>query len=228
MDPAEACEPGNSSDAPLLRAMLSALYTPAIGDILDRAGYTHQFLPQAIQPLTPETRLAGRAFPVLIADAWGPQQPPFGRLTEALDAIRPGEIYVATGGAMNCAAWGEIMTAAARTRGAAGAVIDGYHRDTPRVLEQNWPVFSRGRYAQDAGVRSRVVEYRCPVEIGGVRVNPGDLVFGDLDGVVVIPREVERDAIEQALEKARAERVVRKEIEAGASVTAVFAKYGIL
>lgn len=129
---------------------------------------------------------------------------------------------------MNCAAWGEILTATARTRGGAGAVLDGFHRDTPRVLEQNWPVFSRGAWAQDAGVRSSVIDYRCPVEIAGVRVHPGDLVFGDMDGVLVVPREVEAEAITRALEKARGEKVVRREIEAGSSSTEAFRKHGIL
>ncbi|MEB2363312.1 MAG: hypothetical protein OZ929_18390 [Bryobacterales bacterium] len=113
-------------------------------------------------------------------------------------------------------------------RGGVGAVIDGYHRDTRQVLAQDWPVFSMGPYAHDAGVRSSAVDFRCPVEIGGVRIRPGDLIFGDLDGVLVIPREVEDEVIARALEKTRGERVVRKEIEAGIPSTAVFRKYGIL
>jgi regulator of RNase E activity RraA len=120
------------------------------------------------------------------------------------------------------------LTATARTRGANGAVVNGYHRDTPMVLEQNWPVFSRGRYAQDSGVRTQVANYRCPIEIGGVWVNPGDLVFADLDGVLIIPKEIENEVITRALEKARAEKVVRKDIENGLSSTDAFKKYGIL
>jgi len=205
----------------------NTLYTPVVGDILDTLGFHHQFLPQPIQPLREDMRVAGRAMPVLIADVFGPQPEPFGKLTEALDQIQPGEIYIATG-SLRCASWGEILTAAAKTRGGAGAVIDGFHRDTPRVLEQNWPVFSRGRFAQDAGVRASVIAYRCPVEIGGVKIDPGDLVFGDLDGVLVVPKAVEEQVIARAMEKARGERVVRREIEAGAATTAVFRKYGIL
>ncbi len=108
-----------------------------------------------------------------------------------------------TGGSQNCAAWGEIMTAAAKTRGGAGAVINGFHRDTPRVLEQNWPVFSRGSYAQDAGVRSAVVNFRCSIEIGGVLIRPGDLIFGDIDGVLIVPRSLEAEVMTLSLEKAR-------------------------
>ncbi len=215
-------------DETLFHAMRETLYSPAIGDILDVLGLWHQFLPQTIQPLRTEEVIVGRAMPVQIADAWGRQGAPFGRMTEALDQIQPHEIYIATGGSMNCAAWGEIMTATARTRKGAGAIIDGFHRDTPRVMEQEWPVFSRGRFAQDAGVRSKVVDFRCPVEIGGVAIQPGDLVFGDLDGVVVIPQAVEKEVFERALEKARAEKVVRKDIEGGLSSTEAFRKYGIL
>jgi regulator of RNase E activity RraA len=216
------------NDEELFALIDSSLYTPVIGDILDTMGLWRQFLPQPIRPIREHMRLAGRAMPVQIADSAGPQKQPFGRLTEALDQVQPGEVYLATGGSMNCAAWGEILTATARTRGGAGAVLDGFHRDTRRVLEQNWPVFSRGAWAQDAGVRSSVIDYRCPIEIGGVRVRPGDLVFGDIDGVLVIPREVEAEAIARALEKARGEKVVRREIEAGASSTETFRKHGIL
>jgi regulator of RNase E activity RraA len=216
------------NDEELFALIDSSLYTPVIGDILDTMGLWRQFLPQPIRPIREHMRLVGRAMPVQIADSAGPRKQPFGRLTEALDQVQPGEVYLATGGSMNCAAWGEILTATARTRGGAGAVLDGFHRDTRRVLEQNWPVFSRGAWAQDAGVRSSVIDYRCPIEIGGVRVRPGDLVFGDMDGVLVIPREVEAEAIARALEKARGEKVVRREIEAGASSTETFRKHGIL
>jgi len=217
-----------SSDDELFSLMRTTLYTPVVGDILDASGFWHQFLPQPVRPLRDDMKIAGRAMPVLIADAWGPQPDPFGRLTEALDQIQPGEVYLATGGCRNCAAWGEILTATARTRGGAGAVLDGFHRDTARVLEQNWPVFSRGCFGQDAGVRSRVIDFRCAVEIEGVRISPGDLVFGDIDGVVVVPREVERDVMEKALEKARGEKLVRKAIEGGMSSTKAFRQFGIL
>ena len=208
--------------------MSARLYTPVVGDILDRLGLAHQFLPQPVQPLRPEMKLAGRAMPVVMIDVHGPQKKPFGKLTEALDQLRPGEIYLASGGDMRCAYWGEILTATARMRGAAGAVINGYHRDTPRVLEQNWPVFSRGRFAQDSAIRTQVVDYRCPVEVGQVRVEPGDLVFGDMDGVVIVPRRVEQEVIAGALKKAAGENLVRKEIENGMSSTAAFQKHGIL
>jgi regulator of RNase E activity RraA len=217
-----------TSDAELFRLNTETLYTPVVGDILDGLGRFHSFLPQEIGPMREEMKLAGRAMPVVMVDVYGGQEEPFGKLTEALDQLRPGEIYLASGGAMRCAYWGEILTATAKKRGAVGAVINGFHRDTPRVLEQQFPVFSRGRYAQDSGVRTKVLDYRCPIEIGEVWVEPGDLVFADQDGVVVIPAKLESEVIEKSLAKARGEKLVRKEIEAGMSSTAAFKKYGIL
>jgi regulator of RNase E activity RraA len=216
------------SDSELFTLVCRELYTPVVGDILDDLGLTRQFLPQPIQPLREEMKLAGRAMPVVMIDVFGKQKKPFGLLTEALDQLQPGEIYLASGGEMRCAYWGEILTATAKKLGALGAVINGFHRDTPKVLEQGWPVFSRGRFAQDSAVRTQVVDYRCPIEIGQVSVQPGDLVFGDLDGVVIVPKKVEAEVIERALAKARGEKLVRKEIESGMSSTAAFKKHGIL
>lgn len=214
----------NTELFPLLRQ----LTTPLVGDVLDRERRWHQFLPQPIKPLNRSHLLVGRAMPVRIADCTGVQSRPFGKLTNALDDLQPGEVYVATGGSMNCAAWGEIMTATARTRGAVGAVVDGFHRDTPKVLEQDWPVFSRGSFAQDAGMRSVVIDFRCAVEVGGVLIEPGDLIFGDWDGVLVIPQAIEAQIVEAALEKKARERVVRSEIEAGSTSTDAFDRHGIL
>ncbi len=216
------------NDAELFDLIRAELYTPVVGDILDALGKYHQFLPQPVQPMRESMIVAGRAMPVLMIDVHGPQKKPFGLLTEALDDLKPGEVYITGGGDMRCAYWGELLTATARTRGAVGAVVDGFHRDTPKVLEQNWPVFSRGRYAQDSSVRTAVADFRCPIEIGGVWIEPGDLVFGDLDGVVIVPKAVEKEVITRALEKARGEKVVRKAIEGGMTATAAFKKFGIL
>ncbi|MEX2606503.1 MAG: RraA family protein [Kiritimatiellia bacterium] len=216
------------TDAELFQRIREELYTPVVGDILDEFGRYHQILPAPVQPMREQMVVVGRAMPVLMIDVYGPQKKPFGLLTEALDDLKPGEVYIASGGDMRCAYWGELLTATARTRGAAGAVVNGYHRDTPQVLEQNWPVFSRGRFCQDSSVRTQVADFRCEIEIGGVWVKPGDLVFGDLDGVTVIPREIETEVVIRALEKARGEKVVRKAIEEGMSATEAFATFGIL
>ena len=198
-----------TDDPSLFALMRRTLYTPVVGDILDQHGRFHQFLPPAVRPLLPTMQLAGRAMPVLQIDVFGHQAKPFGKMCQALDDLKNGEIYIST-------------------RGAVGAVVNGWHRDTPKVLEQNWPVFSRGTWAQDSGPRMQVVDFRCRIEIEGTVIEPGDVIFGDLDGVVVIPRDLVEPVITAALDKARGEKLVRREIENGMLTADAFAKYGIL
>ncbi|MEM1484306.1 RraA family protein [Oscillospiraceae bacterium PP1C4] len=215
-------------DKELFEVIKKELYTPVVGDILDELGLYHQFLPQEISPINDTDKLVGRAMPALMIDVYGPQDKPFGRLTEALDQLEQGDVYLASGGAMRCAYWGELLTATAKKRGAVGAVINGFYRDSPQVMEQQFPVFSRGRYAQDSSVRTKVVDFRCAIEVGEVWVEPGDLIFGDLDGTLVIPQKHLDEVIEKSLEKAKGEKKVRKAIEAGMSATQAFETFGIL
>ena len=230
-------------DAEMFALMKEKLYTPVVGDILDQMGYKHQFLPAPVRPLaaqvpvepyrpageTQDNRLkvAGYACTVLENDVFGAPKKPFGYMTEALDQLRPNEIYVATG-AHNSALWGELLTASAKARGAVGAVVDGYTRDTPMVLEQNFPVFCSGTWAQDSSLRTYVFDYRCDIEIGQVTVHDGDIVFGDVDGVLIIPRDIAEEVIERALQKAATEKTMRKAIENGMLVTDAFAEFGVL
>jgi len=211
-----------------LDAVKAELHSAVIGDVLDQMGRKHQFLPAGIRPMRSEHVLVGRAMTVLIADVFGPQRQPFGRLTEALDNLEPGEVYIAFNGHGPAAAWGEILTVTAKKRGAAGAVLDGYHRDSRGVLGCDWPVFSRGPYAQDAGSRKSVLDYRVPIEIGQAAITPGDLIFGDRDGVLVIPQDIEAEVLERAFTKASTERTVMTSIAGGMSSTEAFATYGVL
>ncbi|MFE6736592.1 RraA family protein [Microbacterium sp. NPDC057650] len=216
------------TDAELFELMKSTLYTPVVGDILDALGHTHQFLPPQIQPMRPHMKIAGRAMPVVVSDVYGPQKKPFGHMTEALDQLEPGEVWVGSRIVQSVAMWGEMLTATSQGRGAVGAVVDGYHRDTPQILERDFPVFSWGGYAQDSSVRTAVRDFRVPVELGGVRIEPGDLVFGDMDGVLVIPRAVEDEVIEASLAKASTENLVATAIDQGMSATEAFARFGVL
>lgn len=229
------------NDEEMFALMKEKLYTPVVGDILDQMGYFHQFLPASIRPLASQVptalitlnpgdhwmKLAGYACTVLENDVFGIPKKPFGYMTEALDQLRPNEIYIATG-AHNSALWGELLTASAKARGAVGAVVDGYTRDTPMVLEQNFPVFCSGTWAQDSSIRTYVFDYRCDIQIGQVTIHDGDIVFGDVDGVLIIPREIAGEVIEKALEKAATEKTMRKAIEDGMLVTDAFAKFGVL
>ena len=120
------------------------------------------------------------------------------------------------------------MSTRAMALGAAGAVVNGYSRDTKGILELNFPTFSYGRYAQDQAPRGKVIDFRIPIEIEGVRINPGDIIVGDWDGVCVVPREIENEVIKGALEKARGEKRVQKAIQGGMSAVEAFSKFGIM
>jgi regulator of RNase E activity RraA len=210
--------------------MRRKLFPAVVGDILDTLGFRNQFLPRAIQPLAPEMVVAGRAMPVLHRDlAPGEvEEKPFGLMLEALDDLKPGEVYLATGGSPDYALWGELMSTRAMHLGAAGAVLDGSSRDTPGILKLNFPTFAHGRYAQDQKGRGTVVDFRVPVELGGVKVPPGTILFGDIDGVLAIPLEAEQDVLHQALEKVEKENQVRAAIENGMSTVEAFARFGVM
>jgi 4-hydroxy-4-methyl-2-oxoglutarate aldolase len=210
------------------RVEAGVLSTSLLGDVCDRLGRHHQFLSPDIRSFEESMILVGRAMPVLSADVYGVQKRPFGLLTDALDQLQPGEVYVGGGGMRRSASWGEILTATARSRGAAGAVIDGWHRDTRALRRERWPIFSRGAWGQDAGVRSSIIDYRVAIEVGAVRVEPGDLIVADADGVVVIPRGLEQEIVSGAVAKAAAEHEVREAIGAGMSSAMAWDRYGVL
>lgn len=223
-------------DNELFAMMKKELYSAVIGDILDKMNYRHQFLPQRIQPMREKMVVAGRAMPVLEADAFeelSDGQNPimkknFGLMLEALDDLKENEVYICSGSSPSYALVGELMCTRMKILKAAGAVVNGFHRDTKGILELNFPCFSYGRYAQDQGPRGKVIDYRVPIEMDGVRINPGDIIFGDLDGVLVIPKEVETEVIQKAYEKATGEKMVAEAIRGGMSTVESFAKHGIM
>ncbi|MGA2598858.1 MAG: RraA family protein [Bryobacteraceae bacterium] len=220
-----------TSDAELFALMRERLFTAVVGDILDELGLLHQFLPPAMRPLDENMIVAGRAMPVLEADLPEGRSPakPFGLLMEALDDLKPDEVYIA-GGSIACsyAMWGELMSTRARVLGAAGAVLNGPSRDTRAILEMKFPVFSTGRYAQDQKARGEVLDFRIAIDIEAVHVEPGDIVFGDIDGVLIVPRAVEREVLTRALEKAAKENTVRTAILNGMSTVDAFAKHSVM
>ena len=213
------------------------LFTCVVGDVLDRQNLVHQYLPPEIRPLSPQTVMIGRAMPVLAGDAFQVSNEesrnplsgrPFGLMLEALDDLRPNEVYVSTGSSPRNALWGELMSVRALKCGARGAVLNGYVRDTQKILSLGYPTFSFGSYGQDSAPRYKVHDFRLRIEIGGVSIRPGDILFGDIDGVLVVPSEVERETFTLALEKVRGERTVRKALEEGMSAVAAFRTYGIM
>ena len=222
-------------DAGLFELMRRELFSAVVGDVMDEVGLVRQFLPPEIQPLRDDMVVAGRAMPVLEAD-WTERdgglrgdEGPFGLMFEAVDDLGRNEVYVCTGASPTYALWGELMSTRAMKLGASGAVLDGFSRDARGILELNFPTFCAGRYAQDQRVRGRVVDYRCTLTLSnGAGVSPGDIVFGDLDGVVIVPAAAVTDVINRALDKVRGENRVREAIENGMSAREAFERYGIM
>lgn len=225
------------NDKALFSLIKEELYTAVIGDIMDKMGFTRQFLPPQIRPLRDDMLVAGRAMTVLEADvlenATDSGANPllkrsFGLMLEALDDLKENEVYICSGSSPDYALWGELMSARAIQCKAAGAVVNGYSRDTKGILALDFPCFSYGPYAQDQAPRGKVIDYRVPIEMNGVRINDGDIVVGDIDGVCVVPHAIEEEVITRSLEKARGERMVLKKIQKGMKARDAFDQFGIM
>ena len=225
------------SDNELFSMAKEELFTALVGDVLDKLGYLHQFLSPSVKPLRSEMVVIGRAMPVLEADVFSESEAnsknplmkqPFGLMFEALDDLKQNEVYICSGSSPSYALWGGLMSTRALRLKAAGVVVDGYSRDTNEIEHLNFPTFSIGTYAQDQGPRGKVLDYRIPIEFNGVKVNPGDIVFGDRDGVIIVPQNIEREAFEGAISKARGEKLVKKALEDGMTTVEAFNKFGIM
>jgi len=226
-----------NNDEELFQLIEEQLFTAVIGDVMDKMGFLNQFLSPQIKPLEPSMFLAGRAMTVLEADTFEENpinsfnpimQKPFGLMLEALDDLKQNEVYICSGSSPNYALVGEIMMTRASFLKANGAVVNGYSRDTTGILKLGLPVFSFGPYAQDQAPRGKVIDYRVPIKINNVKINPGDIIVGDIDGVCVIPQTIETEVIIKSLEKATGENRVLKEIKNGMSAVEAWNKFGIM
>ena len=225
------------NDKELLEIAKKELFVALVGDVLDKMGYLHQFLPPNIKPLNDDFVVIGRAMPVLEADVFEEvvestnnplMEKPFGIMFEALDSLKEGEVYICSGSSPKYALWGGLMSTRAINLKGSGAVVNGWSRDTKEILNLEFPTFSFGGYAQDQGPRGKVIDYRVPIEIAGIRIHPGDMVYGDVDGVLIVPKDAVNEAFTGAIEKARGEQLVKKALEAGMSTVDAFNKFGIM
>lgn len=225
------------NDKEMFELAKKEMFVALVGDILDKMGFTKQFLSPHLKPLDSSMVLIGRAMPVLEADVFSEvmeqsrnplMQKPYGLLFEALDSLKDDQVYICSGASPNYALWGGLMSTRALKLGAAGAVLDGYSRDTNEILELSFPTFSIGTFAQDQGPRGKVIDYGVEIEFNSIRVKPGDIIFGDRDGVLIVPKEAEEEAFSRAIEKSRGEKLVRKALEAGMSTVDAFEKFGIM
>jgi regulator of RNase E activity RraA len=206
-----------------------SLYSAVVCDALDAMAFRNQSPRISLRPLTVAKILVGRCKTTLWADMFHADPKPYELELRAVDSCQPDEVMIcAAGGSTHSGVWGELLSTAAGRRGCVGAIIDGAARDIAAMRKMGFPVYARGTCLYDSRDRQRVIDLDVPVEIAGVRFAPGDLVIADEDGVVVVPRDAEDEAIRRAWEKVHAENVVRDEIRAGAPATEVFRKHGVL
>ena len=221
--------PATAADLELFKHVEENLYTAVISDSLDELGYRDQAMREFMRPLSAHDKFAGWARTFSCVDVYHISSDPYAMEIEALDSVLPGEIVVAsTAGSLQNAPWGELLSTAARARGARGAVIDGLVRDVRKIQDLGFPVFARGIKPVDSKGRGTIIDYNVPIECAGTRISPGDLVFADYDGVIVVPAEVLPNVIELATEKVAKENGSRAELLRGAYLRDVFDKYGVL
>jgi len=218
-----------ASETEMFDTMRDRLYASVISDVIDSLGARHQGMRADIRPIYEGAVVVGRAYPVLTADVYKLVDDPYGPEIEAVDSLKPNDVMVVcTQRSTRTCFWGELLSTAARARGARGIVIDGYTRDVAQIIKMKFPTFATGIYMVDSAGRSIVLDHNCPVDCGGVLVNPGDIIFGDIDGVVVIPRELEKEVIPLALEKVSKENQVREELLKGSLLRDAYNKYKVL
>jgi regulator of RNase E activity RraA len=205
------------------------LYSAVLSDSLDELGLRHQAMRERLRPIYPNAAFAGWARTISCIDLHHIPDDPYGKEIEAVDSLLAGEVaVVATGESIRNAPWGELLSTAARARGARGAVVDGLIRDVRKIEAIPFPVFAAGIKPVDSMGRGIVIDYNLPVECGGVQVFPGDLVFADFDGVVVVPAASVDDAIRLATGRVNRENLTRDELRKGACLRDVYQKYGVL
>ena len=208
------------------------LYTAVLSDVLDELGFMNQALKPFVRPLDETSVICGPARTGLYRKVYHVEagRNPYEIEMDLIDGLQAGEVAVLAcdGPTDRIAPWGELLTTAAMVRGAAGCLTDGLVRDVRRIRELRFPVFAGGIGPLDSKGRAEMAAMDVAVEVAGVRVEPGDLVFGDVDGVVVIPGALCEKAIELSLKKVLAENTVRAELAAGEPLAVVFARHGIL
>lgn len=218
------------SDEITLAMMRESLYAAVVQDALDGLGYPNQAPRVPLPPLTTtETVLVGRCRTTLWVAMAHEDPKPYELELQAIDSCQPDDVMIAAaGGSMHSGLWGELLSTAAGNRGCVGAIVDGGVRDVGKMRKMGFPVFARGTCLYDSANRHRVVDIDVAVEIDGVRFAPGDLVIADEDGVVVVPQEIEQEAVRAAWAKVHAENEVRDAIRDGMLATEAFEKYGVL
>jgi 4-hydroxy-4-methyl-2-oxoglutarate aldolase len=219
-----------NTDRELFEYLETHTYADAFSDIMDEMGIKGQVIsPKAgIRPMRDDYVLMGRAS-TLLNDYDVNTVDPYKLAIECVDSLQPDSVVVSCGtSVLEEGIMGELTATAMRQKGGRGAYINGYSRDVRKLNAMNFPTFAIGSSPLDTTGRVRVVDYNIPVTIGGVTIQPGEIIFADLDGTVVLPKIHEDEIINLVLERIQAENVVREELESGAPMREVYDKYQIL
>jgi len=218
-----------NSDGERFALMRQKLYTAVVADMLDEVGYEDQTMRPNIRPLRPDLVLVGRTRTFLWRHIYELEKIPGGKAIPALDSLKPGDVVVhSTDPTDRIVQWGALMCTSAKMRGAVGCVVDGLSRDTKEILGLDFPVYCRGHRPTPSYRRGIVEEYDVKIQCGGVTVYPGQLIFGDMDGIVVIPGDVEDKVLEMALNKVEGEDNTRRDLLRGDMLVDVFERYGAM
>jgi regulator of RNase E activity RraA len=218
-------------DTDFLSSVRERLYTAVLSDILDELGYRDQAMPPSIRPLDESLVLAGFARTGAYREVYrvNPGENPYELEIALIDDLKTDDVAVfGCGGSTRIAPWGELLTTASRARGAAGCVTDGFVRDIRQIRALTFPVFHGGIAPLDSKGRGMVAEIDTPIRCAGVAIAPGDLIVGDADGVVVVPRAIEAEALRRAFEKVSSEDRTREELARGVKLKDVFDRYRVL
>lgn len=219
----------NQRDLKLFDLMKKELYTAVCCDVMDSFGYRDQAMRHNIRPVRDDMVVIGRAKTLLAADIQEIYANPYEKEIAALDSVEEGQVVVIDTNRSACSGiWGELLSTAAMMRGGRGAVVDGLSRDIWKIKKINFPLFTVGYCPLDSQGRSYIFDYDCAIKCGGVIVEPNDIIFGDLDGVIVIPQKIAEDVIESARQKVSKENITRKELLEGKLLKDVYNKYGVL
>jgi 4-hydroxy-4-methyl-2-oxoglutarate aldolase len=221
--------PATEADLALFEKIESTLYTAVVSDSLDELGFRDQAMREYLRPVYPSKPFAGWARTISCMDIYHVPEAPYRLEIEAVDSILRGEVVVvSTAQSKRNAPWGELLSTAAKVRGGRGAVVDGLIRDIRKIEALGFPVFAAGIKPLDSQGRGVVVDYNVPVECGEALVHPGDLIFADEDGVIVVPAAVVPQVIELATTKVARENGTRDELMRGGYLRDAFKKYGVL
>lgn len=205
------------------------LYSGILCDVLDGMGYRNQSIGMAIKPLNDDTVIFGPAFTSIGTQVYSMPENPLIAQCKVVDQLREGEVYVLkTRGEYNCAVFGELFATAVRQRGGAGVLLDAMTRDVKVLKQMDFPLFYRGTDPKTSKGRCEINECQIPVVIGGVTIHPGDLIFGDIDGTVIIPADIAGEVLDKALETIKKEDQVRDGLIGGASLEKVYTEIGAI